>query len=201
MHDESPDEVGIFDFEEFANHLLDQGLQASPSQMHGCLSGLLGAGAPAQPEYGLDALTLALDLTLHGELASRLMQLYTTTEAALEDEGFVFYPLLPDDEEEILVRTEALASWCDGFLAGFAFVTAGKEKSLGTLSQDAGEVLRDIAAMAQAEVSVDESEEDAQDSYIELVEYLRVAVVNVFMENRVDPEDQNYSPEPGEPLH
>ena len=43
-------------------------------------------------------------------------------------------------------------------------------------------MLRDIAAMAQAEPADDESEEDAEDSYIELVEYLRVAVVNVFMD-------------------
>jgi yecA family protein len=184
MYDDLPDAVVVFDFDEFADHLLDQGVMASPSQLHGCLCGLLGGGAPAQPEYGLDALAQALDLELHGELASRIMQLYTVTEAALQDEEFTFYPLLPDEEEEIALRTAALASWCDGFLAGFTYVIAAQEKNGGALSPEAGEVLRDIAAMAQAEPAEDESEDEIEDSYIELVEYLRVAVVNVFMDNR-----------------
>ena len=34
-----------FDFEELANHLLEQGLEASPAELHGCLCGLLAAGA------------------------------------------------------------------------------------------------------------------------------------------------------------
>ncbi len=187
MHDDLPDEVSVFDFDEFANHLLDQGVLASPSHLHGCLCGLLGAGAPFQPEYGLDALSQALDMELHGELADRVMQLYSATEVALQDEDYTFVPLLPDDEEEMAVRTAALASWCDGFLAGFAYVTAVQEKNGEVLSQQTGEVLRDIAAMAQAEPADDESEEDAEDSYVELVEYLRVAVLNVFTDNLATP--------------
>ena len=201
MYDDVSDEIGVFDFDEFANHLLDQGLLASPSQLHGCLCGLLGAGAPAQPEYGLDALAQALDLEVHGELASRIMQLYTVTGAALQDEEFTFLPLLPDDEEEIALRTAALASWCDGFLAGFAYVTAAADSNGSALSQETGEILRDIAAMAQAEPAADESEEEAEDSYIELVEYLRVAVVNVFMDSLVTTGDRNLSSATRQPLH
>jgi uncharacterized protein len=199
MYDDVPDAVGVFAFDEFADHLLDQGVLASPSQLHGCLCGLLGAGAPAQPEYGLDALAQALDLELHGELASRIMQLYTVTEAALQDEEFTFLPLLPDEEEEIALRTASLASWCDGFLAGFAYATADSNGS--ALSQETGEILRDIAAMAQAEPAEDESEEEAEDSYIELVEYLRVAVVNVFMDSQATAGDRNLSSATRQPLH
>jgi len=201
MYDDVPDEVGVFDFDEFADHLLDQGLLASPSQLHGCLCGLLGAGAPAQPEYGLDAMAQALDLEVHGELASRIMQLYTVTEAALQDEEFTFLPLLPDEEEEIALRTAALANWCDGFLAGFAYATAAADSKGGALSQETGEVLRDIGAMAQAEPAADESEEEAEDSYIELVEYLRVAVVNIFMDSQATAADRNMSSATERPLH
>jgi len=162
MYDNSPDEVGVFDFDEFANHLLDQGVLASPSQLHGCLSGLLAAGAPPEPEYGLDALTQALDLVMHGELASRIMQLYVVTEAALQDEEFTFLPLLPDDEEDIAQRTAALASWCAGFLAGFAYAASGEGKAEGVFSEECSEALRDIAALAQAEAGEDESEGEAE---------------------------------------
>jgi yecA family protein len=201
MYDNSPDEVGVFDFDEFANHLLDQGVLASPSQLHGCLSGLLAAGAPPEPEYGLDALTQALDLVMHGELASRIMQLYVVTEAALQDEEFTFLPLLPDDEEDIAQRTAALASWCAGFLAGFAYAASGEGKAEGVFSEECSEALRDIAALAQAEAGEDESEDEAEDSYIELVEYLRVAVVNVFMDSLATTRERDFSSETGRPLH
>ena len=201
MYDDLPEDVDVFDFDEFANHLLDQGALASPSQLHGCICGLLGAGAPVEPEYGLDALAQALDLELHGELASRVMQLYTVTAAALHDEEFTFLPLLPDEEEEIALRTAALASWCEGFLAGFAYETAAEEKNGVALSQETGEVLKDIAAMAQAEAAHDESEEEAEDSFIELVEYLRVAVVNLFMDSLATSRERDSTVATQRPLH
>ena len=172
----------------------------SPSQLHGCLCGILCTGASTEAEYGLDALSQALDIVMHGELASRIMQLYTVTEVALKDEEFTFLPLLPDDDEEIGLRASALASWCDGFMSGFAYVIAGNEETAAALSQDTGEVLKDIAAMAQAHAD-DESEEDAEDSYIELVEYLRAAVVNVFLDSLATTEDSDVSPETERLLH
>ena len=99
MYDEAFDEVSVFDFDEIAGHLLEQGALASPSRLHGCLCGLLSAGAPAQAEYGLDALAEALDLVLHGELASRVMQLYTVSDTVLRDDEFSFHPLLPGSSE------------------------------------------------------------------------------------------------------
>jgi len=200
MHEDLAEEVGVFDFDEFADHLVDQGMLVSPSQLHGCLCGVLCAGAPTEAEYGLDALSQALDIVMHGELASRIMQLYTVTEVALKDEEFTFLPLLPDDDEEIGLRTSALASWCDGFMSGFAYVIAGDEATAAALSQDTGEVLKDVAAMAHAHAD-DESEEDAEDSYIELVEYLRAAVVNVFLDSLATTEDTEVSSETGRLLH
>jgi uncharacterized protein YgfB (UPF0149 family) len=201
MYDDLPDEVGVFDFDEIANHLLDQGALASPSQLHGCICGLLGAGAPAEPEYGLDALAQALDLELHGELASRIMQLYSASEVALQDEEFAFFLLLPDEEEEMALRTAALSSWCDGFLAGFAYESAAQETNGAAVSRETGEVLSDIAAMVQADPPAAEDEEEAEDSYIELVEYLRVAAVNVFMDSIATSRDRDFSSATERPLH
>jgi uncharacterized protein YgfB (UPF0149 family) len=201
MYDDLNDEVAVFDFDEIADHLLDQGVLASPSQLHGCLCGLLGAGAPAEPEYGLDALTSTLGLALHGELANRVMQLYTVSYAALQDEEFTFLPLLPDDEIAIAQRTEAMASWCDGFLAGFAYATSGKESSTGAFSEECSEALGDIAALAQADATEEENDEDAEEHYFELVEYLRVAVVNIFLDSQGTLQDCERSSETGGVLH
>lgn len=186
MFDEQSGAGGVFLFDEFADHLLEQGVDASPSRVHGCLSGLLAAGAPRQAEYGLDALGQALDLALYGELAGRVLELYGATAAAMDDEEFGFHPLLPDEEADIHTRTSAMAGWCSGFLAGFALVSAAAERSGEALSQDSGEVLKDIAAIAGAEVDEDADEDDSEESYAELVEYLRFAVLNVVMDCRPD---------------
>jgi len=183
MYHDEYEHAPVVDFDEVAAHLLEQGAPASPSQVHGCLCGLLGAGAPAEAEYGLDALAQSLDLVAHGELAGCAMQLYTLSAATLRDDELAFVPLLPDDEVGIAQRAEALADWCNGFLTGFAYVAAGAEKSGSALSGQCSEALRDIAAMAQAEAGADELGEEAEESYFELVEYLRVAVVNIFMDN------------------
>ncbi|QFU77501.1 hypothetical protein EY643_18495 [Halioglobus maricola] len=170
----------VFDFDEVANHLLEQGLDNSPSQLHGCLCGLLAAGAPAEAEAGLAQLQQALEVSLHGELAGQVLQLYKVSAEALEDEEFDFHPLLPDDEVEISSRTGELARWCNGFLAGFA---QANQRQVG---QDSSEILRDMAAIAEASIDDDAEEEESEGSYTEIVEYLRFAVLNLFMDSRVD---------------
>lgn len=205
MYDDASDKPQIFDFAELANHLLEQGLQSSPSDIHGCLCGLLAAGAAVEPELALSALIETLDLELRGELAGQVMQLYTISAAALEDEEFDFHPLLPDDEEDIQTRTLALAGWCQGFLSGFALVSAGASSANeNAVSRDSAEVLKDVAAIAQAEAdSEDNEDEDASDeNYFELVEYLRFATLNVYMDSRSNVEARGESGSNNDiPLH
>ena len=179
MFDDSGHVHQVFDFDELANHLLEQGLDASPSRIHGGLCGLLAGGASTQAEAGLDGLAQALDLSFYGELADQVMQ-------------FDFHPLLPDDEVEIAQRTEELAQWSKGFLAGFA------HSNRGSLSQDSSEILKDFAAIAEAGVDEEADEEESEGSYVEIVEYLRFATLNVFMDSRADAETTD-SGEP--PVH
>lgn len=184
MFDNNQGSMAVFDFEDLANHLLEQGLDNSPSQLHGCLTGLLAAGAPAQAETGLALLGQALELNLHGELAEQAMQLYLVTAAALEDEEFDFHPLLPDDEEDICARTAELANWSKGFLAGFAQVNQNQ------VGQDSSEILRDFAAIAEASVDEGADEDEYEGSYMELVEYLRFASLNTYMDSRAEVADK-----------
>lgn len=163
----------VFDFNELADQLLEQGLELSPAQLHGALCGLLAAGASTEAEAGLAAVAQALDVELYGELAAQVMAMYRVSAAALEDEEFDFYPLLPADEVEIKERTEALGGWCRGFLAGFA------QASTGPAGTQSGEILSDMASIAEAEVDPEADEEESEASYAELVEYLRFAALNV----------------------
>ncbi|MBT4522385.1 MAG: UPF0149 family protein [Halieaceae bacterium] len=172
-----------FCFDELANHLLEQGLQSSPSEIHGCITGLLASGAAVEGELALAALADALDLVVHGELAEEIMRLYAVTDTALLADDFHFYPLLPDDDMALYDRSVALAGWCQCFLVGFAQGTAGSNES--NMTGDSSEVLKDILAFAELEEEQAE-DEDAEAGYAEIVEYLRVAVLNVYMDNQSD---------------
>lgn len=178
---------GVVDFDEIANHLLEQGLQTSPSELHGVLCGLLAGGADTSAEAGLAGIARAMGLELHGDLAALVMALYGLTNAALSDEEFGFQPLLPDDDVDIRQRVGALAGWCRGFLTGFSQAFAA------VASGDTGEILKDIAAIADAEVEPLEEEEESENSFAELVEYLRFAVLNVFMDTLAEERDSSSS--------
>lgn len=196
MFDDDSHDVGVFDFDEIANHLLEQGLQTSPAELHGCLTGLMGAGVTDSSEAGLAGLAAALDLELYGELAERAQQLYRVTLAALADEDFDFHPLLPDDEVELEQRTEALAGWCKGFVSGFAQGKVASRATDAPVAADSAEALRDFAAIAQAGLDDESTEEELENSYAEIVEYVRIAALNVFMDGHVPEPETDQDAEP-----
>ena len=201
MYSSLQGDISAFDFDEFAGHLLEQGLQASPAELHGCLCGLLAGGAASQAEVGLAAVNQALELDLHGELAHQVMQLYISTAASLRDEEFNFYPLLPDDDVEIAVRTAALAGWCESFLVGYAQAGTARDRQPEALPGDSSEILADFAAIAEAEVDASEDEEESERSYAELIEYVRFAAINVFTDTGAEALAEEPSPEESGPRH
>jgi uncharacterized protein YgfB (UPF0149 family) len=182
MATNSRGEVSQFDFEDLANQLMEQGHAASPADLHGCLCGLLAAGASHQAEAGLVGLGRALDLDLHGELAEQAMALHVATAVSLEDDEFGFYPLLLDDNADLVSRTAALAGWCRSFLAGYAQVTATETAPGGTPPGDSSEILRDLAAIAQADLDDIVEDEEGERSYAELSEYIRFAALNAYLD-------------------
>lgn len=98
-----------------------------------------------------------------------LGRLFEDTREQLNDFGFGFQPLLPDDDQPLNERANALADWCRGFLLGFGY--AGQE------SQTPGacaEILRDFAEISR--LDPDASGEAAEVAYAELTEYVRVGV-------------------------
>jgi hypothetical protein len=85
--------------------------------------------------------------------------------------------LLPSDDEPLLARTTAMGQWCQGFLNGFARI-GGQ-----SLSDDARDVVQDLAAIAQIQDALEESE-DGESDYMEVMEYLRVAPLLLFTETK-----------------
>jgi uncharacterized protein len=103
--------------------------------------------------------------------------LFRTVVNQLQDDDFVFSPLLNDDEEaELALRLEALSEWAQAYLIALAMVRTDLKQA----PKDIREMIEDVAAIAQ--VGVDDSEhEDAERAYVELVEYLSVVVMSCFV--------------------
>jgi uncharacterized protein len=176
-------ETSVFD------HVCDvfvaAGAVSAPAELHGALTGQLCAGVTFSPKSWLRKAVEFMEPTdeLSKPQQAIMQQLHDATLAQLTDDDMLFQPLLPDDDTDLLTRLETLAQWCDGFLAGFALVETHRHAEFSEITTDA---LKDLAAIAQVGFeSVEEGglEDDAEDDYMQVVEHVRLLVMNVFYEN------------------
>lgn len=161
------------DFDELANSLLPLGALNSPSELQGLLCGKLCGGLPlTEVEWLLEAVEF-LDFTQAPDLTIRdlLSRLFNATCEQLRGDGL--YLVLPDDDREMAERLTALSQWCHGFLTGFG--SAGAKEAM---SDDARDMLQDLAALVQVETD----EEDSEADYMEVTEYVRIVAVSLYDE-------------------
>jgi uncharacterized protein YgfB (UPF0149 family) len=109
--------------------------------------------------------------------AVRLRTIFESTSESLGDGMLRFAPLLPTDDAPIVDRTAALGEWCQGFLYGLG---TGPLPEQGALQGDAAEVLRDLTEITHVDVDPEVDEEQNEQAYTELVEFVRVGVQLVY---------------------
>ena len=103
--------------------------------------------------------------------------------------------LIPGDDRPIEERTQALTSWCTGFLYGLGTSgTADPQRLPGEL----GEIVRDLTEITRAGVDATDGEEANESALAELTEFVRVGVQLVFDE--LEPLRERHIP-PGHVLH
>ena len=146
------------------------GLGVDPSELHGGLCGWLCGGG--ENTVGWPARVLADDSLPTPEAEGALDELRQVSAGQLEDRGFGFELLLPDVEDSLQPRAEALFDWCRGVLGGFGLAAGANPP----LSDEAGEALQDMARLAQAAPETGDDEEDAH-ALAEIEEFVRVAVL------------------------
>ncbi|AMX03563.1 UPF0149 family protein [Microbulbifer thermotolerans] len=167
------------EFETLANAILAAGGEADPSELHGFVCGVLAAGTTPDKSRWQKELGALLELdAVPADLNRDFLQLARESELRLQDSDFDFQLLLSEDED-IGARTLALGHWCQGFLHGF-----GVGAHRGELQPTSKEALRDIGAIAQVDAEGAEQTEEAENQLLELQEYVRVAVLNIFTEVR-----------------
>jgi len=154
--------------------LNQQAIALTAAELHGLISGLLCGGS-------CDAGWLALihDLTNDGmafpqSLSQPLQQLYDKTHEMLEDDGFMFQPMLAEGENvSVFERADALAGWVNHFLFGLGMM----QPKLAQVKGEVGEAIDDLSNIAQLGYDEDEDQETLKQSLEEVLEYVQVAAI------------------------
>ena len=182
------------DFDELAALFWRLGAMQSPTELHGYLTGQLTVGASPEPALWLQQAESYINTAeplAEGD-SSLLIALLESTRGALAGDDMTFAPLLPEEETDLGQRVDSLGQWCQGFLTGFA--EAGKklqqQQGQRQWSKQVSEALSDLAAMTQAALVEEEGEDEAgEQNFMELVEYIRVAVMAIHLESHALPTD------------
>ena len=139
-------------------------------EAHGTLTGALCA-AGTIPVH--DWLREVFPEGVAGAAEPALLALYEWTRHVLENGQLDFQLMLPEDDRAMAERAAALGQWCQGFLYGLG---SSPIPDVDALPAEVGEIVRDLSAMTQIGVDADESLEDNEQAYAELVEFVRVGV-------------------------
>lgn len=172
---------------EVARDLDAASAEMQAAEAHGCLCGALCA----IDDYTFDQwlAELSPDVARADALGlpgSPLRLLFESTGQSLRSDAMEFSPLLPDDDESLALRTDALAQWAQGFLYGLATGDIGRNPALpGTVR----EILGDFAEISRATLSTDADADGAEtgdeadeEAFVELHEFMRAGAQLVYDE-------------------
>jgi uncharacterized protein YgfB (UPF0149 family) len=165
-------------FKDFEDVLASAGSLADAAEAHGSLCGALCSMSPYKMQDWVNEI-LPDGAALSDESAAMIERVFTATATSFGEQGMEFEPLLPDDEQPLNGRANALALWCTGFLYGLG---TGHISDLEALNGDVGEIVRDFTEISRATGDDADADESNEQAYAELVEFIRVAAQVVFEE-------------------
>ena len=173
------------DFDKVATLLASNKIFNSVSELHGIICGQICAGGK-QGDATLTWHLLGMENKPSKIMSDLIIRLQLNIQEQLEADDFSLQLLLPDDNEELPIRLHAMSNWCEGFISGFGGAFA---KGDGSLLEETREVLKDFTAIANVDDSEHGEIENAEQDYMEVLEYVRMATYSVFPQNYPDQRD------------
>lgn len=172
------EKVNLPEFQQASQALAHAGSLSDPSEAHGMLCGMLctnnAMGGDAWLKQIMGDATQGQVLAKEGEERDMLLGLFAATVYQLEDPELNFTLLLPDDEVSLDRRVEFLAHWCQGFLFGLG---VGGMEQTRKMPDDVREFLNDLTAISEASFDAEQSNDEDELAYAEVVEYVRLGVL------------------------
>lgn len=154
------------------------GATMTAAEGHGFMCGALCTSSHATFDRWLEEVVPEEARPLANEIEEPLRLLAVDTERSLSGDAMEFEPFLPDDDATLARRTVALSEWCQGFLYGFS---SGAVRP-AQWPQNVSEILRDITQISRVDTDVGEAGEEDEQSYSDVVEYVRVGVQLIYDE-------------------
>ena len=178
------------DISQLEGLLFDVDAALGAIESHGALCGMLCAqGATEASQWMLHVLGEHEQSSTALQKAGKLLlQMHQVTVEQMNGVEAEFDLMLPDDDEELEARVEALGIWCQGFVFGLAI---GGIKEDTELPEDSKELILDILEISragyvaddEAEMAVlEEADEEDEVAFMEVSEYVRVGVLLVYEE-------------------
>ncbi|MCK5726118.1 MAG: UPF0149 family protein [Thiotrichaceae bacterium] len=116
---------------------------------------------------------------LHQDKKHELKVFWNDSRTQMLDGNLSFALLLPDDEESLEDRVDAMQEWAEGFLMGIALAGVQDMDQLPTNSKELIDDFLSISKEKQLDMSNDEESEEA---YLQIVEYLRMGTILIMDE-------------------
>ena len=162
--------MSVPDYQEIESHLSGSRALTDLPEAHGTLAGALCSGEGVTLQ---DWLREVFPEGVAGAAEVPMLAVFEWTQHVLRTGQLEFMLLLPDDEESLATRAAALGQWCQGFLYGLG---SNPLPDVERLPEEIAEIVRDLTALTRIDVDENESAEDNEQAYAELVEFVRVGV-------------------------
>ncbi len=157
---------------------------SSPSEMHGLLTGIVCVtNAPTREEWQKILASLQIP-TLADEAVGIICDETADIAHALSEDELDYLPLLPDDEHPLQERVQALADWCAGVVLGFGLAS-------GQLRGDEVELIEHLQDVAAVEFDASDDDEEGEESYQELYEFVRLIPVSLSVGRKKIPVEES----------
>ena len=173
MNYEFPDYIDV------NNELRNLDLDISPAECQGLLCGLLGAANTITHKEWLNAIKEELDSKnqVQKKLIKNLSLVHIHTLQQLNNSEFSFELYLPEEDEDISLKTKALAAWCQGYLYGFGLkYSKNKIKN----NRETNEIINDFNAISQANLDDEADNEENETSFSEIYEYVKISTLLIY---------------------
>ncbi|MBE9515923.1 MAG: UPF0149 family protein [Proteobacteria bacterium] len=172
------------EFEALNQALMEAALTTAASEAQGLICGVLCAAS--SEEAGASWVPVLLSEQADGtegsdaikQVTRMLVAIHQQLLGCLKEKDFALRLMLPDEEQPVARRLEALADWCSGFLMG---LVAGGAGDISKLPAESAEIARDIMKIAEV-VSEEESGEEEEESLMQLEEYVRLGALAIYDE-------------------
>jgi yecA family protein len=170
-------------FDWLANIYNRHGAINHPSELHGLMLGEIVGNLKRTSADWLQQVydhmgVEALDEDRYANATEDLLRFYQETINMIDKDSSSFTLLLPDDDYELSERVDSLVLWVRGFLEGIAISASER---LQKLDKELQEILRDFVEICQIDSRV-EQDETSEKEFVEILEYVRIGVLNLYAE-------------------